>query len=205
MTSIDLCKSELGIAKTAVIKWNSLLRVVYGNTLIANPAVIGGPNTTVEIDESVFTRGKNNVGRVSLQQWVFGNICRETGECFMIPVPARSEVTLMLLILANFRLGSIIMSDQWRTYSAIQNVPGLTHETVNHSVHFVDPDTGANTQRIERLWKAAKKCNKRQNGTHRHTLNSYMCDFVWRHWNKPHHSDPFDSFLHDIAELWSPL
>jgi len=42
---------------------------------------------------------------------------------------------------------------------------GFQHATVNHSVHFVDPNTGANTQRIGRSWKAAKERNKRHNGT----------------------------------------
>ena len=47
--------------------------------MIANPIIIGGPNTTVEIDECMFTRRKNQVGRVLPQQWVFGGLCRETG------------------------------------------------------------------------------------------------------------------------------
>ena len=123
----------------------------------------------------------------------------------MVPVPDRSAATLMPFIIANIRPGTTVVSDQWRAYSTIQNVPGLTHKTVNHSAHFVDPNTGANTQRIERLWKAAKERNKRQNGTQRHMIDSYMCDFLWRHRNKVRQSDSFDSILHDITEFWPPL
>ena len=46
-----------------------------------------------------------------------------------------------------------------------------THETVNHSLHFVDPITVANTQLIERPWKSVKEPNKRHNGTPRHIID----------------------------------
>ena len=42
-----------------------------------NLLIIGGPNTNVEIDESLFTRRKNKQGIVLPQQWVFEGICRE--------------------------------------------------------------------------------------------------------------------------------
>ena len=38
---------------------------------------------------------------------------------------------------------------------------GYQHLTVNRQINFVDPQTGAHTQNIERSWKAAKERNKR--------------------------------------------
>ena len=61
----------------------------------------------------------------------------------------------------------------------------------------MDRNTGANTQRIERLWKSAKERNKCQNGTHRH-----MCEFMWRNRIKKQKLNAFDSILQDIALLW---
>lgn len=204
LTSIKFCQSELDIAKNAVIDWNNYLREVCASTLINNPVVIGGPNTTVEIDESLFTRRKNHVGRVLPQQWVFGGICRQTRECFMFCVPDRRAATLMPIIATHVRPGSTVISDQWRAYNGIANNLPLTHHTVNHSLNFVDPNSGAHTQNIERSWKSAKERNKRHNGTHRHMLDSYMCEFMWRQRVKVTGMDVFTTILHDIGQFWPP-
>ena len=62
MTLIQYCENELDIKKNAVIDWNNYLREVCAFTLINNSVVIGGAGTTAEIDESLFTGKKNQVG-----------------------------------------------------------------------------------------------------------------------------------------------
>ena len=42
------------------------------------------------------------------------------------------------------------MSDLWRAYDCL-NDEGFQHLTVNRSLNFVDPDTGAHTQNIENI------------------------------------------------------
>ena len=68
LTSIKFCENELDISKSAVIDWNMYMREVCADSLLRNPVIIGGPNTIVEIDESLFTRRKNHMGRQLPQQ-----------------------------------------------------------------------------------------------------------------------------------------
>ena len=155
-------EEELGIGKDATIDYNNYLREVCAANLLANPILIGGPNMTVEEDESFFTRRKNHQGRVLPQQWVFGGWCRETKESFMYAVPDRSAGTLIPIIQASIRPGTNINSDMWRAYGGIAAMQGMgfNHLTVNHTLNFVDPQTGAHTQSVERSWKSAKERNK---------------------------------------------
>ena len=53
------------------------------------------------------------------------------------------------------------------------------HETVNHTLHFVDPKTGVHTQNIESYWNKQKNKIKRMNGCRRSSLDSYLDQFMW--------------------------
>jgi hypothetical protein len=68
------------------------------------------------------------------------------------------------------RPGSIVYSDEWRAYWQIQPKLGLQHETVNHSVNFVDPSTGVHTQNIESYWAKTKYKFKVMKGARSDTL-----------------------------------
>lgn len=92
--------------------------------------------------------------------------------------------------------GTTIHSDSWLGYKGISE-KGYVHETVNHSVNFVDPETGANTQRIESLWRPLRlKIVKKMCGTNEDLLERYLAEYWWRGLNKT--DDIFDSFLRDM-------
>ena len=71
------------------------------------PVMIGGPNTVVEIDESVFYKTKYHRGRIREHTWVFGMVERGTNSVIMIPVARRDINTLIPLIIRYIRPGTI--------------------------------------------------------------------------------------------------
>lgn len=205
LTSIEWGKEELEISDKTVINWNNYLREVCEHSLLSRPKKkIGGPNLTVEIDESLFSKRKNHAGRVLPEQWMFGGTCKKTNECFIVKVPDRTAVTLIEAIKDNIEEGSIIYSDSWKGYKTDDiRAANFEHFKVNHTYFFVDPDTGVHTQNIERLWGSAKSRNKRQRGTARHHLDSYMAEFMWRRLHKQD-DDMFVSILRAIAQFMPP-
>lgn len=57
---------------------------------------------------------------------------------FIVPVPDRSQDTLINVIKEWILPGTIIMSDCWKAYKGLKN-ENFQHYTVNHSLNFVDP------------------------------------------------------------------
>lgn len=205
LTSIKWCEEELDMNKNTTVDWNSYMREAVTEFLLQRPRQkIGGDGMIVEIDESMFSKRKNNVGRVLPQQWVFGGICRETSECFLVQVPDRKAATLMKAIKKHIKKGTTIYSDSWRAYQTNElEKDGFDHFKVNHHYNFVDPETGVHTQTVERMWGSAKWRNKKHRGTARHHLESYLAEFIWRQLVKGE-GDAFESLLQAIIAFWPP-
>ncbi|KFD72918.1 hypothetical protein M514_14822 [Trichuris suis] len=52
--STKFCSKELGLSTNCSVSWKRLLREVAAESLLSNPLVIGGPNCTVEVDETLY-------------------------------------------------------------------------------------------------------------------------------------------------------
>ena len=107
----------------------------------------------VEIDESKFGKRKLNKGRKVDGVWV---IDRRTKECFLVPVKDRTARTLIPLIKNWIKPRTKVISDCWKAYSSLKE-EGYIHGTVNHSIEFVNLETGDHTQTIESTWRAVKR------------------------------------------------
>lgn len=144
-------------SQTTVCEWfKKLQKLSYVILRGESRSLIGGVGHIVEIDESKFTKRKYNVGRVPRSPWVVGGIDVSTKECFFVEVFHRTSETLKAIILENVLPGTTIITDEWRGYWGLEGL-GYFHATVNHSLNFVCPLTGANTQLIENTWGWIKK------------------------------------------------
>ena len=155
---------------------------------------IGGPNCTVEIDKSKFGKTKYHKGRYIKGQWVFGGICHQTREFFLVPVERRDKDTLIPIITER------IMSDCWKSYDCL-NTMDFEHLTVNHSYNFVDPNTEAHTQNIENLWWQIKR-QLPETYTRHDQLYLHLSEYIWRK-SKKENSDLFMEFMRDAAKYVS--
>jgi hypothetical protein len=126
----------------AVADWGMFCRETILVFLEGCSDNIGGPNKTVKIDENKFGRRKYHRRHPVKGQWVFGGVERESGITFLVPVKGRTADTLMPIIRDWIEPGTNVISGCWGAYSNL-GTQGYTQQTVNHSINFVDPHTGA--------------------------------------------------------------
>ena len=194
---------ECRIGSTAtIVDWCHFCREVCLTILEEESQPIGGEGKVVEIDESKFGKRKYNKGRRVEGVWVFGGIERESKKCFMVPVEDRSSATLLPIIHQYVLPGTKIMSDCWKSYSTLSE-EGYIHGTVNHSIEFVNSETGDHTQTIESTWRAVKRSLPR-GGTVKGMYESYFAEYMFRRQYLDDSEDRFISFLKQAAKVYKP-
>ena len=182
-----------------VTDWYSYCRETCMDTLDCkyDEGEIGGEGHIVEIDECKIGRRKYNKGRMIDGHWILGMIDREGGFRLEIcPNNKRDRATLEELIKKHVAPGTTIMTDCWRGYDGL-NQQGFEHFTVNHKYHFVNPETGANTQMIESNWRPLRKRLSR-GGVKDEQLAMHMCEFLWRKDMVDQKMDAFIGMLQNI-------
>ena len=142
-----------------------------------------GNQKIVEIDESLFFRRKYNRGRIQNEQWYIGGIERGTRNVFIVPVPNRNAQTITHVICENVLPGSKIITDQWRAYNAaLEILPEYSHRSINHSLHFIDPnDSTIHTQNVEGLWSRSKYFLRKKAGIGLEEQSKYLIQFIWEY------------------------
>ncbi len=109
----------------------------------------------------------------------------------MVEVQKCTTSTLLPIIQQYVRPGTTVLSDEWRGIPSL----GMTHQTVNHSLNFVDPNTRVHTQRIEKYMIHREGVMNTSRSFH-----TYLPEFLWR--KKFSNSDPFSTIIDHIKELF---
>ncbi|XP_058986215.1 uncharacterized protein LOC131806266 [Musca domestica] len=193
---------ETRIDKRTGVDWKNFCREVVVFSSFQTHLQIGSPGKIVEIDEYKIGRRKFHRGHAVEGQWVFGGVERETNKCFIVPVEDRSKQTLLPLIKKYIRPGSVIISDFWKSYDTLDE-EGYTHYKVNHSEHFVDPETGHHTNTIEGLWRHLKVSLSAYN-RRKIFFNGYIQTFIFLRWCNANQKNPFEEFLRFAGQLYDP-
>ena len=96
-----------------------------------------------------------------------------------------------------------ILMNAWAAYRQVSGLPTVTaHNTVNHSLNFVDPVSGTHTQNVESYWSRAKYKIKRMKGCHAHQLTSYLDEFMWRERYGRTAHQAFSNLMVEIAQQY---
>ena len=186
------------VSNHTVIDWYNFCRDVCSEYLITNPIKLGGVGDIVEIDEThlggkrKYSRGR---GDRYLDMWLFTMIERRRQIFVCVIVPDRSADTLLPLIRQHIEPGTIIYSDEWRSYLSIQNI-GYHHDSVNHSVTFVRED-GVHTNNIEGVHSLLKADLKIMRGMVEGQIPQYLDEFMFR--RNFRQEDLFSKFLEILA------
>ena len=131
----------------------------------------------VELDESYFggirkgKRGRGAAGKVA----VFG-ILKRGGKVYTRVVGDTKTETLMPLITRKIAPDSIVYTDCYRSYNAL-DVNHFYHERINHSTLFAQGKNHING--IENFWNQAKRVLRKYNGIPKGSFPLFLkeCEF----------------------------
>lgn len=201
------CQDFTGVQSQAIVQWYQHFRDVCSHHLLQNPIRIGGPNTVVKLDVSVLPRRKRKMNHPVSDRWVFGGICPDTQEGFLVFVPDREPKTLFPIIEQHVCPGSIIHTNGQASYNGIARInvkPPYTHKTIKHRVDSVDPVTGASTNPVEKHLQKARQKFKAMCGVQGTVIESYLDEFLWRERYGKEGIDAFENLLQHISH-WHPI
>jgi transposase len=136
----------------------------------------------IEVDESYFggtrkgKRGRGAAGKVP----VFG-LLKRGGRVYTKIIPDASSATLLPIIERKVIPDSIVYSDCWRGYNAL-DVSAFKHYRINHSKLFANQKNHING--IENFWNQAKRHMRKFNGVPKENFGLFLKECEWR-FNNP--------------------
>lgn len=168
----------LGIhPNSAALYYHKIREVIAYHLDTEAEAIVGGE---IEVDESYFggvrkgNRGRGAAGKVI----VFGLLKRQ-GKIFTKVVSDTTSDTLIPIIRRKVAADSIVYSDSWRAYNAL-DVSDFHHRRVNHSQTYVDEGNRRNhINGIENFWNQSKRVLRKYNGIPKKHFHLFLkeCEF----------------------------
>ena len=172
--------SLVGVNKSSAAYYFHRLRMVIVHQLeLEYPEPLFGE---VEVDESYFgghrkgNRGRGAGGKVP----VFG-LLKRGGKVYTKIIPDASSDTLIPLIESKVMPDSIVYSDCWPGYNAL-DISEFKHHRINHSKLFADKNNHING--IENFWNQAKRHMRKFNGIPKDHFVYFLKECEWR-FNNP--------------------
>jgi transposase len=183
-TTARCAASLVGVNRnTAAYYFHRLREIITYHLEQEADAVFGGE---IEVDESYFggkrkgKRGRGAGGKVP----VFGLLKRK-GKVYTKIIADASSATLIPIIERKVVPDSIVYSDCWRGYNAL-DVSDFKHCRINHSKLFADKRNHING--IENFWNQAKRHLRKFNGVPRAHFGLFLKECEWR-FNNPNPQD----------------
>lgn len=196
--SVSFAIAYTGHSSATICSYFNYFRQLVADSLDELDFCIGGAGVEVELDESKFGKRKYNRGHAVEGVWVLGGVERTPErKLFLVAVPDRSQATLEGVISRHVLPGSIILTDLWKGYSGLSQHFDYTHQSVNHSLQFIDPETGTHTNTIEGTWSGVKVGIPKRNRV-AGEIDDHLFEFIWRRTNA---SDLWGAFLHALHEV----
>ncbi len=184
-TTARTAASLVGVNKsTASYYFHRLRQLIFEQT--DNIGLLAGE---IEVDGSYFggrrkgKRGRGAAGKVP----VFG-LLKRNGKVYAAMIPDAKTQTLMPIIRQKVKPDSIVYTDCWRGYNAL-DVSEFKHYRINHSVLFADKQNHING--IENFWNQAKRHLRKFNGVPNKYFHFFLKECEWRFNN----SDPKDQLV----------
>lgn len=169
--------------KTATYYFYRLRQIISDELQINSGQYLAGE---IEDDESYFggvrkgKRGRGAAGKIP----VFG-LLKRGGKVYTVIIPDAKSKTLMPIIRTKVKPDSIVYSDCWRAYNAL-DVSEFKHYRINHSKLFAESKNHING--IENFWNQAKRHMRKFNGVPREQFPLYLKECEWR-FNNPKPKD----------------
>ena len=132
----------------------------------------------IEVDESYFggvRKGKRGRG-ARAKTPVFG-LLKRGGKVYTKIIPDASGKTLIPIIKDKVIPDSIVYSDCWKGYNAL-DISEFKHMRINHSKLFADKRNHING--IENFWNQAKRHMRKFNGIPKDNFVLYLKECEWR-------------------------